>query len=410
MKVLSVFDGISCGRLALERAEVPVTEYYASEIDKYAIKVTQSNHPDTIQLGDMTKWREWDLPKIDILIAGFPCQAWSLAGKQGGDSDPRGALVHDLIDIWKHFKPKYFMFENVKMKKEFIEYINGLFGVEPILINSALVSAQNRNRLYWTNIPGIEQPEDKGILLKDIIESGAVDREKSLVVTTRVAGATEKRYKEKSMHQMVVDRDKSHCIDANYHKGGNLKSYFEKNRRQLVFERPCEAREFKKESICHHAANATDIKGNESIKRVYAETGKAPTLTTMGGGHREPKVLCGAMRGRYLVDGVRQDGKMLTAGKTKQYIELRHDEKTNSLTTVQKDNNVVHTDSQKVRHETEQLTYRKLTPIECCRLQTLPDDHFDKSGISNTQQYKSIGNGWTVDVVAHIFRNIKDKQ
>lgn len=298
MNVLSLFDGISCGQLALKRACIPVTEYYVSEIDKYAIKVTQSNYPDTVQLGDITKWKEWELPEIDLLIAGFPCQAWSLAGKQRGDNDPRGALVHDLIAIWKYYKPKHFMFENVKMKKEFIEYINGLFGVEPILINSALVSAQNRQRLYWTNIPGITQPENKGLLLKDIIESGdgcaTYNRKDGLTKEIEKAhcmNASDWRGLNRNQNQTaVVDRDKSYCIDANYHKGGNLKSYFEKGRRH--------------------------------------------------------------------------------------------------------------------RHEKEQLTYRKLTPVECCRLQTLPDDYFDKSGISNTQRYKSIGNGWTVDVVAHIFKGL----
>nr|MDA3806362.1 DNA cytosine methyltransferase [Thiomicrorhabdus sp.] len=262
---------------------------------------------------------------IDLLTAGFPCQAWSNAGKQQGDKDPRGALVHDLIDIWKHItalNPNLkFMFENVRMKKDFMEYITELFGVEPILINSALVSAQNRQRYYWTNIEGIQQPEDKGLLLADIIESGEVDREKSLTVTTRIAGGTAKRYLEKSMHQMVI-------------------------------ERPCELRDFNPNSLCHHVADASDINGNESIKRIYAEPGKAPTLITMGGGHREPKVL------------------------------------------------------------TENKAWRKLTPLECERLQTLPDNYtlvLDENGkqlVSNSQRYKMIGNGWTINVVSHIFKGL----
>ena len=165
MNILSLFDGMSCGQIALNKLGIKYDNYFASEIDKHAIKVTQSNYPNTKQLGNVKNWREWDLPQIDILFAGFPCQAWSFAGKQQGDNDPRGALVHDLIAIWKHYKPKYFLFENVKMKKEFLEYVNNLFGVEPIEINSALVSAQNRKRMYWTNIPNVTQPKDKGIEL-----------------------------------------------------------------------------------------------------------------------------------------------------------------------------------------------------------------------------------------------------
>lgn len=177
--VLSLFDGISCGRVALKRAGILIEKYYSSEIDKYAIQISNKNFQDISQLGDIRNWRNWniDFSSIDLLLAGFPCQSWSMAGKQKGDSDPRGALVHDLIDIWNEVK-KYnpnvkFLFENVRMKKEFIDYINTLFGVEPICINSSLVSAQNRVRYYWSNIEGIYQPKDKGILLKDILEDNS---------------------------------------------------------------------------------------------------------------------------------------------------------------------------------------------------------------------------------------------
>jgi len=300
MNVLSLFDGMSSGRIALARAGVAVDNYYASELDKYAIKVTQANWLETIQLGDVTKWRDWDIDfaSIDLLTAGFPCQAWSSAGKMQGDSDPRGALVHDLIDIWKHvtaLNPNLkFMFENVKMKKEFLGYVNGLFGVEPILINSSLVSAQNRKRYYWTNIGGVEQPDDLGLVLADIIESGEVDRDKS-----------------------------------------------------------CSS-----------------------------------------------KIRCGSIIGRRINP---QTGKRDDYNKhvpISQRLEVRADEKTGTLTTVQKDNVAVNAD----------LTYRKLTVLECERLQTLPDDYtlvLDESGkqlVSNSQRYKMIGNGWTADVIAHIFK------
>jgi site-specific DNA-cytosine methylase len=172
MNVLSLFDGISCGQLALSRAGVKYNNYYASEIDKYAKIITQKNFPKTFQLGDINNWKNWgfNFNSVDLILAGFPCQAWSVAGKQKGDNDPRGALVHTLVDIWDEVKKKNpsvkFLFENVKMKKDFINYINNLFGVEPIEINSALVSAQNRKRLYWTNNPNDTQLKDKNTHLK----------------------------------------------------------------------------------------------------------------------------------------------------------------------------------------------------------------------------------------------------
>lgn len=182
INVLSLFDGISCGRLALQRAGIPVNQYFASEIDKHAIKVTQINFPDTIQLGDVTKWRDWDInwPSIDFLFAGFPCQAWSFAGMQKGLSDPRGQLALCLSEIFEFVRQKNpkltFLFENVKMKKEHLKFLNQLFGVEPIKINSALVSAQNRERLYWTNISDVTQPLDKNILISDILESDNLEK------------------------------------------------------------------------------------------------------------------------------------------------------------------------------------------------------------------------------------------
>ena len=211
MIVLSCFDGMSCGRMAMERAGLEVTKYYASEIDKFAVAESTANFPDTIHLGDITKWREWDLDwsSVDLLIGGFPCQSFSFAGNQLAFDDPRGQLFFTFMDILNHIKSLnpdvFYLLENVKMKKEYLNVITEMIGVEPVFINSALLSAQNRQRYYWANWP-INIPEDRGILLQDILEDG------------------------------VVDRDKSHCIDANYYKGGNLKSYFEKNRRQLVFK------------------------------------------------------------------------------------------------------------------------------------------------------------------------------
>jgi len=322
MNVLSLFDGMSCGRIAIDRVGIKVEQYYASELDKYAIQVSQANWPETIQLGDVTQWREWhiDWGSIDLLIGGSPCQGFSFAGKQLAFDDPRSKLFFVYVDILNHIRSLNrnvkFLLENVKMKKEYLDVISEQLSVKPVFINSALVSAQNRQRFYWANW-SFGQPEDKGIVLADILEDG------------------------------VVDRDKSYCIDANYHKGGNPEQYLKKSRRQLVFN---------------------------------------PA----------------AIRGRYIVDGKRQDGKMLTAGLTEQTLEVKAQAKTNSLTTVQKDNVV--TDLPPGRYAPPYY-YRKLTPIECERLQTVPDNY--TAHVSNTQRYRMLGNGWTVDVIAHIFNALK---
>ena len=361
INVFSLFDGMSCGQLALQKAGVPVGTYHASEIDKWAMKVTTKNFPFTLHMGDITKLEDWRLKVIrdevgiDLVMGGSPCQGFSFAGKNLNFEDPRSKLFFEFVRVLKILKPKYFLLENVRMKKESQDIISDYMGVEPIVVNSNLVSAQNRHRLYWTNIP-FSIPDDKGIVLADILEDG------------------------------VTDREKSHCLDANYFKGGNLKSYFKKHRRQLVFNnkggairgrydkdgkikqqlelRPDDKTNslttVQKDNVvvtvpelksafgaCIQVGEA-DLKGHDIIKRVYSPKGKAPTLTTMGGGHREPKVIV------------------------------------------------------------DELTWRKLTPLECERLQTVPDGYTE--GVSNTQRYKMLGNGWTVDVVAHILKGIRHKE
>jgi len=184
LKILSLFDGISCGRVALERAGFEVDKYYASETDKYAIKIAQKNYPDTVQLGDVTNWIEWkdklDWSKIDLIQGGSPCQGFSFAGKQLNFADKRSALFFIFENIVAHAKKHNpnvkFLLENVRMKQEYQDVISERMGVKPIMINSNLVSAQNRVRLYWTNIPNIKQPEDKNIMLKDIVHENCDDR------------------------------------------------------------------------------------------------------------------------------------------------------------------------------------------------------------------------------------------
>jgi site-specific DNA-cytosine methylase len=174
MNVLSLFDGMSCGQIALNRLNIHYDNYYSSEIDKNAIKVTQHNYPDTIQVGDVTKLKGDDLPQIDLLIGGSPCQGFSFAGKQLNFDDPRSKLFFEFVRLKNELQPKYFLLENVVMKKEYEDVITQYLGVEPIKINSSLVSAQNRVRLYWTNIPNVKEPEDRNISLSDILEDDSI--------------------------------------------------------------------------------------------------------------------------------------------------------------------------------------------------------------------------------------------
>lgn len=168
MNVLSLFDGMSCGQIALNRAGIKYDNYYASEIEEAPIKVTQHNYPNTIQLGDVTKINTKELPKIDLLIGGSPCQSFSNAGN-GKGFEGKSGLFWEYVRILKETNPKYFLLENVKMKKEWEDIISKELGIEPIFINSSLVSAQNRPRLYWTNIPNVTIPSDKNIKLIDIL-------------------------------------------------------------------------------------------------------------------------------------------------------------------------------------------------------------------------------------------------
>lgn len=315
MNVLSLFDGMSCGQIALNRIGIKPDKYFASEIDKYAIKITQKNYPDTIQIGDVTKVSfkdgvlytengNFDIGEIDLLMGGSPCQGFSFAGKQLNFEDPRSKLFFEFVRILKECNPTYFLLENVKMKKDYQDVISEYLGVEPILINSALLSAQNRKRLYWTNIKNVSLPEDKNILLKDIIESGPVDKEKS------------------------------YCIDANYYKGESLKNYLEKSRRQLIQD-------------CNNTFNRSieECDGYKSSQPIYINSKKFPALRANAGS--------------------------VTRGIA------------------------IYNDSNK---------WRKLSVIECERLQTIPDNYTD--GVSNTQRYKMLGNGWTVDVICHILKNM----
>ena len=372
MNVLSLFDGMSCGRIALDKAGIPVTNYFASEIDKYAIQVAKANYPDTIHIGDVQQvmWPEtFEGIKIDLLLGGSPCQGFSMAGKRLNFDDPRSKLFFEYVRILKECKPKYFLLENVRMKQESQDIISEYLGVQPVAINSSLLSAQNRYRLYWTNIP-FDTPQDLGIKLQDILED-----------------------------DFITDREKSHCLDANYFKGGgmsNLRVYFDKSRRQIVFS---------KDGLCH--VGDADIKGHGYNKRVYHPEGKSPSLCAASGGNLEPKVMVNpaSIVGRRLQDGVRKDDDKSIP--ITQCLEVHEHDKSRCLSTISKDT-LISILSQG-RYEdayTKEMRplWRKLTPLECERLQTVPDGY--TKHVSNSQRYKMLGNGWTVDVVAHILKGV----
>jgi site-specific DNA-cytosine methylase len=293
MNVLSLFDGISCGQIALNKANIPYENYYSSEIDKQAIKVTQHHFPNTIQLGDVTKINGKDLPQIDLLMGGSPCQGFSFAGKQLNFDDPRSKLFFEFVRLKDECNPKYWLLENVMMKQEYQDTISKYLGVEPININSSLVSAQNRVRLYWTNIPNITQPEDRNILLSDILENNEPKLNKATIIGRRI------------------------------NERGKREDY------------------------------------NKSV----------------------PITQCLEVRATNM-------------------------DKSNCLTTVAKDN--VLTPLPIGRHLdafNKKLPFRYYTVKECCRLQTVPDDYFDCI-TSEHQARKMLGNGWTVDVIEYIFREI----
>jgi DNA (cytosine-5)-methyltransferase 3A len=349
MKVLSLFDGISCAYEGLNRAGVEVEQYYACEIDKYAIKVSQSNHPDIIRpVNDVRFLSKQMLPEIDMLIGGSPCQDLSIAKKErkGLDGD-RSGLFWEYVRILKELKPKYFILENVaSMRKEDKAIITEAMGVEPVMFNASLVSAQCRKRLFWTNIT-FTLPDDKGIVLKDILQPDAdVDE------------------------RMITKDGKAYTLTASYN-GAVVKNSIERKQRTMV--------------RLGHIGNS-DAQAN----RVYSPDGKTPTLSANGGG-------LGAKTGLYAIG--RDIGRRLDETGTRKdddktipiqrRIELRDDDKCGTLTSVLKDNLVV-----------SETIIRKLTPIECERLQGLKDDY--TSGVSNTQRYKCLGNAFNVDVIAHI--------
>jgi DNA (cytosine-5)-methyltransferase 3A len=326
-------------------------KYYASEIDKYTIKVTQANFPNTIQLGDvktincdsLLEWfRKIKCKKLDILVGGSPCQGFSFAGKQLNFDDERSKLFFEFVRLKDTLKPKYFLLENVVMKQEYQDIISKYIGVKPIMINSSNFTAQNRKRLYWTNIPIDMDIQDKGIVLQDILEEDGI-----------------------ACSEMTSKEGKSHCLTATYNGAVWWNSIQRKQRTMVGCIEVGHAEEY-----AHYK--------HEQAKRVYHKDGKAPTLLTMQGGNRQPKVATYSTKGGRIVnrrlnkDGVRKDYQLDLPFTTQ--IEVRDDDKTNCLTTVQKDNIIV-------------------------------KDNYTNH-VSNSQRYKMLGNGFNIPTIKHIIKNL----
>jgi len=359
LNVMSLFDGIACGFEALNRAGLAVKNYYASEIDENAISIALKNHPSIKEIGDITKidftkYRG----KIDLLIGGSPCQGFSFAGKQLNFNDPRSKLFFEYARALKEIQPKYFLLENVRMKKEFQDIISTCLGVQPVEINSSLVSAQNRKRLYWTNIPFKGLPEDKGIMLKDIVHENT-----------------------------YADREKSYCIDANYQKG-TPGDYFYHSRRQHVYENP--------EKYIVPYDKTLQILDKEVQRGKLGYFRKDPQANRVYYIHGKAVTLCGEAGG-----GAAKMGQYLFGCLTPDRINKRQNGQRFN------DGRKFYTLTAQDRHGVLIEGYiRKLTPVECERLQTLPDNY--TSGLSDAQRYKVLGNGWTVDVIVHILKGIKN--
>ena len=509
MKILSLFDGMACGALAMQAAGIEIDKYIAYEIDKYAIQTAQHNFPFIEERGDVFKADFKEYAGFDYLIGGSPCTYWSIAQTKNRETVASGMgweLFSQYVRALHEAKPRFFLYENNKSMSAAIRAsITETFGFEPILINSALVSAQNRQRLYWCGIrqadgtykkADIQQPADRGILLKDILETNAV----TWLEKTRCQGAIIENTLEKHQHTMVAEpvqpltekemdymirdhqdqrwsfcnkpgqEDKSKCLVANVHKGVpynilaepicvNSKSGragvegLQPSLQDRVYDtagkmpavttsfnpkiaEPVNVMKYELQSVENKDAGVVgilDMAGQEQIKRVYGTNGKCATLTTCQGGHREPKVferiadpVCVAQRGRYD-----------ESGKVYQHYEAQPTGKTNNLTTVSKDNLIANSIDKKtcVAMRVNEATkaapiyevkdglitvkgkkypiklvdgfyiIRKLTVRECMRLQTVPEWY--EWPVSKSQAYKMLGNGWTVEVIAHLLRGLK---
>lgn len=363
MNVLSLFDGISCAYEAFNRVGIKVANYYACEIEKNAIIISDKRHHNIHRpVNDVRELRQDRLPQIDFLIGGSPCQDLSIAKKdRKGLEGDRSSLFWEYVRLKNALNPKYFILENVaSMPKAARDIITEEMGVEPVMFNASLVSAQNRKRLFWTNIP-FELPADRGILLRDILQPDA------------------------EVDERMVVKGKAYCITATYSKASPSEAQIEHNikkgQRTMVLSKRAQnnLRDVEEKANC---LLSTSWKGAQANGTTLVNTGKTGLY----------QVKCGRDVGRRLnADGHREDDN-----KELEYVrrlEFRDDSKSGTLTSVMKDNIV---DTGRIR---------KLTPVECERLQGLPDGYTE--GVANTNRYKVLGNAFNVDVVAHILSAIK---
>ena len=352
MRVLSLFDGISCGMLALNRAGIPVKEYHAFEIDKYAMEVSKKNFPEIVQHGNVFDGNFKDFQGYDLLIGGSPCTYWSISKKnRETTSDGEGfRLFMEYVRALNESKCRYFLYENnYSIHRNIKNEISEKLGVQPIMINSALVSAQQRKRCYWTNIPDVIQPEDKGILLNDILENAVGWHDKSYCMTASYSKAVLHNSLKRNQRTMVAVPVYGAAQRGRYKENGSTEQHIEIRNDG---KSNCLTTVQKDSLICKPVRIGEYGKGGQG-QRIYSVHGKSVTLSANGGGQ-------GAKTGLYKID--LPDGDYII---------------------------------------------RKLTPVEAERLQTLPDNY--TAGISDTQRYKCIGNAWTVDVIAHIFKGLEGK-
>lgn len=406
MKILSLFDGMACGMLAMIKADVHIEKYVAYETDKFAIQTSSFNFPRIEHKGDVFKGDFTEYKGFDFLIGGSPCTYWSIAqSSEKRETTASGMgweLFKQYIRALKEAEPKFFIYENNKsMSKEIRASITEAFGFEPVYINSALVSAQNRQRLYWVgkrNVDGtyskvdVKQPEDKGILLKDILESGndLTANSKSWVLTASYDGAIAQNTIERNQRNMVAEpvnitvNGKSYCLRASYAKD-TVRNFI----RTDVDLKTGVAEPVRCFALPREDGVQTQSKGY----RVYNANGKSTTLCAEGGG-------MGAKTGLYAIP-VEFDGNIPVKAVS------GADGKTYTVYEVKDGQITIKGKQYPIKLADGFYIIRKLTVRECMRLQTVPEWY--EFPVSDTQAYKMLGNGWTVDVITHLINSIKEE-
>lgn len=384
MNVLSLFDGKSCGRIALDRVGIHVDNYYASEIDPYAVKVSNTNYPDIVQLGDVTQVSSAQLPKIDLLLGGSPCQDFSRAGKGAAFEGDRGKLFWEFVRLLKETQPTHFLLENVKMKQEYQDVISEALGVQPVLINSNIFVPQNRERLYWTNIPIAPLPDKTDTTLPDILNK---DREWFDIQPWALSKWGDKR---KVDALRTVEHPEAFTITTNNTHPKN--HYLNADRTQMTRLTPDEL-----EMLQGVPEGYTAHVSNTRRHHMLGNGWTVPVISHIFNGILEDNVA-----ERYYVSedqlGKWDGSDMLNPSYRSQANKVHSLEK--PLATL-----CAGTHGYAYGYiPTCDGRLRRLTPLEFERLQTVPDNY--TTGVSDTQRYKMLGNGWTIDTIAHIFKGL----